>query len=123
MLALIACALWPSRRPQVLFAASYLFYAIWNASYLALLATQTVVAYGVGLWLDEARTETSKRWALLTGLAALLGCLAFFKYAGIFDGLLAHIALPLGISYYTFKLLSYVIDVYWGKQSAERSLV
>jgi alginate O-acetyltransferase complex protein AlgI len=123
MLALIACSLWPSRRPHVLFAASYLFYAMWNVSYLALLAATTLVAYGVGLWMDAARTETSKWWALLTGLAALLGCLAFFKYAGIFDGLLAHIALPLGISYYTFKLLSYVVDVYWGKQPAERNLV
>src|SRR5262245_6448882 len=123
MIALIACWLWPSRRPHVLFAASYLFYAMWNASYLALLAATTVVAYGVGLWMDAARTETSKQWALVTGLAALLGCLAFFKYAGIFDGLLAHVALPLGISYYTFKLLSYVIDVYWGKQRAERNLV
>ena len=97
--ALVACSLWPARRTHVLFVASYLFYAMWNASYLALLATTTSVAYGVGIWTEAAQTEAGKRRALGVGLVVLLGCLAFFKYAGAFDLLFAHVALPLGISY------------------------
>jgi alginate O-acetyltransferase complex protein AlgI len=125
----------PARRKYVLLAASYAFYGFWSVPYLLLLGTATLVAYAAARWIDAANTDPGKRRALLAGLLFLLGTLAVFKYAGVLSWLalaagadpmasvFSRIVLPLGISYYTFKLLSYVVDVYWGKLEAERDLV
>ncbi len=61
--------------------------------------------------------------ALALGLVVPLGVLFCFKYVGPSIGGMASFGVPLGLSYYVFRLVSYVLDVHWGKQRAERSFV
>ena len=133
---LLACSVVrPAKRHVVLLAASYAFYGLWSVPYLLLLVAATLVAYGTARLLDAAQTDAGRRHALFAGLLVLLGALAAFKYSGVLASLafaagsphaasvFSRIVMPLGISYYTFKLISYVVDVYWGKMEAERNLV
>ncbi|MBQ9959465.1 MAG: MBOAT family protein [Oscillospiraceae bacterium] len=73
-----------------------------------------------------ADTEKHKKRLLWLFTALLLGCLCFFKYANIWTRFLADpvtILLPLGISFYTFEALSYLIDIYHGKLQPEKNLL
>ena len=121
-----------------LLAASYYFYAAWDWRFTGLLAASTLVSYWAG-----ARPRPAGRAGLARALAArpvgalgfLLAVLGFFKYAGFFvdsaaralstigfdvgDPVLA-IVLPLGISFYTFMAMAYVVDVYRGDMAAGR---
>ncbi len=120
---------WWNARKWLLLGASYYFYASWNAKFLFLLGTLTLVDYGCALWIERS---SRPKVALILSLAANLGFLAFFKYtnflAGIWAGLAGgpvtvfDIVLPLGISFHTFQSISYVIDVYRREQPAIRSL-
>lgn len=116
----------------VLFIGSAVFYAWGEPKYLILLAVSILVNYFAGLLI--CRLKGSKDRAVLT--AALLfdvGMLFFFKYINFFiDNInaIAHtgisevnITLPLGISFYTFQIMSYVIDLYRGKVDVERSVI
>jgi alginate O-acetyltransferase complex protein AlgI len=97
----------PARfRAFFLLAASYAYYAAWSPEHALLLLAATAVAYGAARRQGEA--------ALYGALIALLGALAICKYG-------PGIAAPIGISYYTFKLVSYVVDVHWGRIPAEKS--
>jgi alginate O-acetyltransferase complex protein AlgI len=114
-----------ARRPYLL-ALSYLFYATWSVVYLGLLLSTTSVAYFVGRQIE--RTQRAGLWVGLS-VPALLLPLAGFKYLpatatqlGI-HGPFASLLAPLGISYYTFRLISYVLDVWQGKVRAEPSWV
>lgn len=125
-------ALPSGRRKVALLALSYVFYGLWNIPYLLLLVAATAVAYVSGIAIERATSEHGKKKALLSSLGLLLGALVLFKYAGVL-GEIARLAgladdaadgfdrilVPLGISYYTFKLISYVVDVYWDKIPAE----
>jgi D-alanyl-lipoteichoic acid acyltransferase DltB (MBOAT superfamily) len=112
---------------MLLLAAGYYFYACWNPRFLALLVLSTVMDYGCGLAVD--RIEDSRKRKLFVALSMVLnlGMLGYFKYFNFFAeslhvglarlGLnvpLAHlnVVLPIGISFYTFQSMSYVIDVY-----------
>ena len=108
----------PVRYPLLL-AASYLFYMNWIPVYLALILGLTVVNYGFGLALGRQR----RRALLALAVAADLGVLAYFKYANFFldsaraaglDLPTANILLPLGISFFTFEFIHYVVDVWRG---------
>jgi len=124
----------PSRlRPDVLLACSYLFYATWSIPYAGLLFTITVIVHRLGLHIAMSPEEGAKRRALALGVGASLTLLIAFKYAfpllggagSAGGGLLsrmASLAVPIGISYYTFKLVSYLVDVYWEKLEPEPSL-
>ncbi len=120
-----------------LLGASYLFYAAWDWRFLSLIATSTLVDYGVGRWLGRAERPGVRRALLVASLAVNLGLLGVFKYYGFFvesaRGLLAalgldvatrvpEIVLPVGISFYTFQTLSYTIDVYRRRFEPIRSL-
>jgi alginate O-acetyltransferase complex protein AlgI len=109
----------------VLLALSYVFYAMWDARWCLLLATITATGLLGGLLLE--RMESRRRLVLVAVLVVDLGVLGLFKYyqffADSFSGLLGgaglsadwvtlHLVLPIGISYYVFQNLSYVIDVY-----------
>ena len=109
--------------------ASVVFYGWHVPSYLALIVFSTVVDYVAGARIVASGTrERQRRLWLILSLVANLGVLGFFKYAdfamdevqrlgawlGLGDWVLPHlgIALPIGISFYTFHSMSYTIDVY-----------
>jgi alginate O-acetyltransferase complex protein AlgI len=111
----------------MLLVASYVFYAAWDWRFLGLLIGSTVIDFYVAKYIHR-ETDTRRRWlALLISLAYNLGVLGVFKYFNFFaDGLgrifafagwrmdpvTIHVILPMGISFYTFMTISYVIDVY-----------
>ena len=111
----------------MLLAASYVFYGAWDWRFLGLLIGSTVIDFYVGRYLGRHADKGQRRLALLLSLAYNLGVLGFFKYFNFFaDGLgrifsaagwhldpvTVHVILPIGISFYTFMTISYVIDVY-----------
>lgn len=123
---------------RFLLAASYLFYGWWDWRFLALLATSTLIDYGVGRGLGGARSPRRRRWLLGASLAGNLGLLGVFKYYDFFAasaaalleswGLapnlpLLRVVLPVGISFYTFQTLSYTLDVYRGRLAPCRDLL
>lgn len=135
----VSCAVrWTQEiRKLVLLAASYFFYGWWDWRFLGLLFLSTFINYVAGLAL--ARTERSLVRKLIVGLAVISGLsiLGFFKYYGFFltsfaailetaglerDLPFMQVILPVGISFFTFQGISYVVDVYRRDIAAERSL-
>ncbi|HUS14589.1 MAG TPA: MBOAT family protein, partial [Chloroflexia bacterium] len=106
-------------RYPLLLIASYLFYMNWIPAYLGLILGLTVVNYGFGIWLGHHR----HRGILGLAVATNLGVLVYFKYANFLldsarsaglDYPTAQILLPLGISFFTFEFIHYVVDVWRG---------
>ena len=134
--AMVLIAVWIARtrtqRQFILLCASIVFYAHWNARYLFLLATPSVIDYVCARQIERADAGRLKRRWLWASVASNVGLLAYFKYANFFIGnvstLIGHrfphldILLPVGISFYTFKTLSYTIDVYRGEIAACHNL-
>ena len=118
-------------RNAVLCAFSLVFYAWGEPVYVLLMAGSILFNYGAGLAMEK-RPE-KKKPVLILALLVNLGALGFFKYTDFLLGSLnlllpnplplTHIALPIGISFYTFQILSYVIDVYRGEYPAQRNLL
>lgn len=121
-------------RQAFLLAASYLFYMAWEPGYVALILVTTVADFLLGL-LMQGRSRAGRRGLLAMSLTINLGLLFFFKYFSFFSdtarGLLAYAGwkvilphspflLPVGISFYTFQSLSYIIDVYRGRIEPEK---
>ena len=117
---------------------SYGFYALWDWRWCLLLAAITVSGYAGGLWLDAGRARPRQKLRLALLVVLNLGVLGLFKYfaffADSFSALAAHVGihvdevtlgliLPIGISYYTFQNLSYLIDVYRRTMSPTRDAV
>lgn len=116
-------------RKGLLLLASYYFYACWDWRFTGLLALSTLLSYWIGAHIGAARSERARRLYLGVAVAALLGILFYFKYANFFienlkslaanigwqlDISLLQIILPVGISFFTFQCISYVVDVYRG---------
>jgi alginate O-acetyltransferase complex protein AlgI len=129
-----------ARVPQnaLLLVASYVFYGAWSWKFLLLLIASTLVDYVCGLWITASPDPLRKRRIMLASVTANLIFLATFKYLGFFVheaaallesmGFQANlpvlqIVLPVGISFYTFQTIGYVVDVYRGKVQAERNLL
>lgn len=127
----------PHRGQNVLLlVSSYFFYGWWDWRFLSLIFISTTVDYFAGRIIDSAEDNPYRRkMALGVSLAVNLGILGFFKYFNFFLGSLVallrglgldiaphhlHIILPIGISFYTFKTLSYTIGVYGGEVAATR---
>lgn len=115
----------------VLLAFSLVFYAVGEPKYIFLMVLTVLVDYAGGILIDRYRnTKLSKVFLALTA-AITLSFLAIFKYAGFFTenvNSLFHanikvlgLSLPVGISFYTFQALTYVIDVYRNKVEVQRS--
>ena len=103
-----------------LLGASWLFYFWWDFWTGFLLVGATLASWLCGRGIARSKSPKARRGLLVLALALCLGCLAAFKYAGFFASLAGlelslQIILPVGISFYTFQTLSYVIDVYRGK--------
>lgn len=128
-LALLLCYLVPSRaRNAFLLLASLVFYAWGEPKYLPVMATATALGYGFGL--ATQRFRRFRKPLLVLSIVSSLGFLLYFKYADFFlenlNGLggnvpLLKLALPVGISFYTFQILSYTVDVYRGEVRAQRN--
>ena len=107
-------------------AASYAFYAAWDWHFLGLIILSSVVNAAVAISIHGASERSRKPW-LIAGLVFNLGLLGYFKYSGFFvsalvsllspfglapTGLIASVALPIAISFFTFQGISYIVDVY-----------
>ena len=133
----------PSRfRWIMLLIASYYFYMSWNPELVVLIALTTLVSYSSGLLIEHYRHAEGKKahlpkLFLVLALVICFGVLFFFKYFDFFSVSVTAVlralslpvqdwtlklVLPVGISFYTFQTLSYVVDVYRGKISAEKHL-
>lgn len=107
-------------RNFILFAGSIFFYTVGEAHYVLLLLASVVVNYVFGrLMYRDAREGRGRKQAVLLALALIydFGILFFFKYSGLTQ------KLPLGISFYTFQIAAYIIDVYRGKVPPEKSVI
>ena len=115
--AVTAFYLLPGRwRPIYLLALSYAFYALSSRIYLVLLIVASASVYALGLAIAKSGSERAKQAYMAAGVAAVVGVIVAFKAAGVWRGLL----LPLGVSFYSFKLISYLIEVYWDDEAVER---
>jgi alginate O-acetyltransferase complex protein AlgI len=114
-------------RVALLLAASYVFYASWNAKYVALLFFSSSLDFFVGRFLGKTQNKIKRKLLLGASVVVNLGILCVFKYFNFFTveaaallrelGINANasqlnVLLPVGISFYTFLTLSYTIDVY-----------
>lgn len=116
---------------------SALFYFWCGIKFLILILVSATLAWLFGICIEKAAKPAARRTLLLTALCCHLGTLFFYKY--LFDlfpdfirvwakllgqeaGQVQSPALPLGISFYTFSLLSYILDVYWEKCRAQRNI-
>ena len=117
----------------VLMLVSLFFYAWGEPKYVFLMAATILIGYVTGILIEKFKGKALSKVFLAVSVIVDLGFLAYFKYADFFisnfnaaTGLslpLLRIALPIGISFYTFQILSYSIDVYRGDVSAQKNPV
>lgn len=118
-------------RNYLLLVMSLLFYAWGEPKWIILMIVTTLIDYGAGLLVDQYRGQKLAKWALAGSVVITLSFLAVFKYLGFFNQNLNQIFgaelptqifnLPIGISFYTFQAITYVVDVYRGKAQVQRS--
>lgn len=114
---------------------SYYFYMSWNAKYMILILFTTFMSYAAALLIEKFEDKTIRKLIITATLILCLGVLFFFKYFNFVSSSVTdflnlftlqlhpvtlNLILPVGISFYTFQTLSYVIDVYRGDIKAER---
>ncbi len=130
-----------ARKSQNVFllVASYFFYGWWDWRFLILIAVSTVVDFFCARFIDRSEAPVARRLLLALSLIINLGFLGFFKYFNFFeesfvqllhlmgienvDAALIKIALPPGISFYTFQEVAYIIDVHNRRMKPAKSLV
>lgn len=126
------------RRKLFLLLASWFFYAQWDWRFVALLIASAILNWGVAVLVDRAGDQGRRKLLVGLGVAANLIILGVFKYYGFFveqagellarfgwerDLPLLEIVLPVGISFFTFQGISYVVDVYRRKTPLAKSLL
>ena len=117
----------------VLLLSSLVFYGWGEPKYLILMVFSICLFFGCGLAIGKAQSQRMKKLWLLVSVVCSVTLLGIFKYADFFidsfnavTGLsvpLLKLALPVGISFYTFQCLSYTIDVYRGNVPAQRNII
>lgn len=120
----------------VLLISSYYFYMSWNPTYVVLILFVTVVSYFAGIMVKQSDSVKKRKWIVAVAVVSSLAVLFVFKYYNFFmDSFVAlmravglnfhmgtlRVLLPVGISFYTFQTISYVVDVYRGKVDPERN--
>lgn len=134
----------PLARKLVLLCASLFFYGYWSWKFALMLLASALLNHAAAVWIDQSRDQKTRRRTVALTVAANLLVLGIFKYTGfLFTRLMVPLAVPLcawfgtteqlialqeqvlpfiekivlpvGISFYTFQALSYVVDVYWRK--------
>ena len=124
-------------RWALLLAASYYFYAAWKLEYIVLILISTLVSYVIAIQMVKPAYQVRRTTLLVTGLVVNLGILFAFKYFNFVNDSLRvafnqfnavynipmfQVLLPVGISFYTFQTLGYLIDVYRGQAEPEHHL-
>lgn len=119
----------------LLLIASYYFYMSWDITLIGLILGTTIISYGAGLLIEKTDKKAVKKLCMIIAVTSSLSVLLFFKYFNFLSlsvssllrvfGLPVsdfslNLLLPVGVSFYTFQTLSYVIDVYRGDISAEK---
>jgi alginate O-acetyltransferase complex protein AlgI len=127
---------WPRARVWLLVAASFYFYATWNKWLAIILCISTAIDYLLALAIERSTAIRKRKALLCISLCANLGLLCYFKYVNFFllsldETLIAagspmwfrtmQVILPIGISFYTFEAINYMVDVYRGRIRAERN--
>lgn len=122
----------------LLLLSSYFFYACWDWRFLFLLVFSTVLDYSTGIQMELAKSAKRKQFWFWLSISINLGFLGIFKYYNFFASSFASalsgiglyvspwtlkVILPVGISFYTFHGLSYVIDIYKERIKAERNFI
>ena len=117
----------------VLLLSSLVFYAWGEPKYVLLMVVSITLGYVFGLLIEVWRGTKLSKLFLILSIVTSIGLLGYFKYADFFianfnavTGLsvpLLKIALPIGISFYTFQILSYTVDVYRGEVKAQRNYI
>ena len=120
-------------RNFILFISSLVFYAWGEPFYVVLMLFSTILNFVYGALVQKYKGKTSAKWILASSVVLNLGILGFFKYTDFFIGNinawfgtsipLLNLTLPIGISFYTFQMMSYVIDVYRGDAAAQKNFV
>jgi D-alanyl-lipoteichoic acid acyltransferase DltB (MBOAT superfamily) len=120
---------------MLLLVSSYVFYGFLSFQFIPLLLASTALTYFTGIIIEKQETKKQKKKVMLAGISALLFFLGWFKYFNFVNESFRAIAkyfdwnynvpyqeivLPLAISFYTFQAVSYLVDIYHGKQKAER---
>lgn len=132
-LILVAFTKGTKTRQTILLISSMIMYAWWDIRFLFLLIFVCIVSWYCALKINETRDSKIRGAYLKTGIVLPLMVLGFFKYFNFFmDSLInrlhigsyntLNIILPIGISFYSFQAISYVVDVYRGKIEARKSL-
>lgn len=111
----------------VLFVASIAFYFWCGIDFLVLVALSSCASWMFALVIEKAKQEKIKLLFIVLGVCVFVGLLFYFKYLRdfskfFFDKDFSPTALPLGISFYSFSLISYLLDVYWQKCSAQKNV-
>ena len=122
----------------LLLIASYVFYATWNLKLLGLLLISTLLNYFFGVGIEAQKNPRLRKLCFLSGIIFNLSFLGYFKYLNFFvenlvelfnligfhlDFATLNIILPLGVSFYTFKMISYLIDIYLKKVSPTKNII
>lgn len=125
-------------RNLIIVIASYVFYSAWDPRFVPLLFLTSTVDFAVGCFIEKSKSKIARRAWLVTSIVLNLGVLGVFKYFNFFREsfeLLLHmlggnahwrgwnLVLPVGISFYTFQSMSYVVDVYWRRLPASRDFI
>ncbi len=119
-------------RNFVLLIASLIFYAWGEPKYVILMAISIGIGYVSGLFIEKYRGRSLSRYIMACGVGLCLSFLGYFKYANFFadnfnklvgdNVIVINIALPIGISFFTFQIISYIVDVYRGV-NAQRNFI
>jgi len=127
-----------STQNALLIFASYYFYSCWDWRFLFLLVFSTFLDYYTGIQIEKGKSERSCKFWFWLSIIVNLGFLAIFKYYNFFASsfsdllnsagikaspILLNVILPVGISFYTFHGLSYVIDIYYKRIKAEYNFI
>jgi D-alanyl-lipoteichoic acid acyltransferase DltB (MBOAT superfamily) len=127
-----------SSQNLLLIVASYYFYSCWDWRFLFLLVFSTFLDYYTGIRIERSKTEIGRKFWFWLSISVNLGFLGVFKYYNFFAAslsqllngvglqtspLLLNVILPVGISFYTFHGLSYVIDIYLKRIKAEYNFI
>ncbi len=117
----------------VLLISSLVFYGWGEPKYLIIMVASIIIGYFSGLLIEATNEKTKKKLIMTINIIVNLGFLGFFKYSNFFienfnsvTGLslkLLNVALPIGISFYTFQILSYAVDVYRGTTKAQKNVI